>query len=98
MNLSRAALGKTELIRKEGCAGWALAKAAQIRHSNATTKTSSENCTSILRSVTRDLARALSPHSRGCWSSAHDPRPFIPVPLAACGKAFLECRLTGEAH
>ena len=24
---------------------------------------------------------------------------FIPVPLAACGKAYLECRLTGEeAH
>jgi len=61
-------------------------------------KTSSENCTSILRSVTRDLARALSPHSRGCWSNVHDPRPFIPVPLAACGKAHLECRLTGEAH
>jgi hypothetical protein len=48
-----------------------------------------ENCTSFLRSVTRDLARALSPHSRGCWSSVYDPRPFIPVPLfefslAAC--------------
>jgi len=23
---------------------------------------------------------------------------FIPVPLAACGKAHLKCRLTGEAH
>jgi len=32
--------------------------------SNAT-KTSSENCTSIFRSASRDLARALSPHSRG---------------------------------
>jgi len=61
-------------------------------------KTSSENCTSILRSVTRDLARELIPHSRGCWSSVHDPRPFIPVRIAACGKAHLECQLTGEAH
>ena len=32
------ALGQAELIRKEGCAGWALAWAAQIWHSNATTK------------------------------------------------------------
>ena len=30
------ALGKAEPIRKEGCAGWALAKAAQILHFNAT--------------------------------------------------------------
>ena len=44
------------------------------------------------------LARALSPRSRGCWSNVHDPRPFIPVPLAACGKAHLECRLTEEAR
>jgi len=26
------------------------------------------------------------------------PHPFIPLPLAACGKAHLECRMTGEAH
>ena len=50
-----------------------------------------------LRSATRDLARALSPHSRGCWSSAHDPRQLIFVPLAACGK-HPKCQLTGEAH
>ena len=66
-----------------------LAKAAQIWPSNAT-KTSSENCRSTFRSVTRNLARALSPHSRGCWSSVHSPRPFTPVPLAACGKVYLE--------
>jgi len=53
---------------------------------------------SIMRSVTRDLARALVLHSRGCWSNIHGLRPFIPVPLAACGKAHLECGLTGEAH
>jgi len=41
----------------------------------------------FLRIVTRDLARALSPHSRGCWSNVHDPCPFISVPLAACRKA-----------
>ena len=38
-------------------------------------------------------------HSRGCWRNAHNPRPlmpFIPFPLAAYGKAYLECRLTGE--
>ena len=73
--------------------GWTLARAAQIWHSNAT-KTSSENCTGILHSATRDLARALSPPSRGCWRSAHDPRLLFPVPLAACGKARLKCRLT----
>ena len=56
-------------------------------------KASSENFMRILRSVTRDLARALIPYSRGCWSDVHNPRPFIPVPLAACGKAHLECRL-----
>ena len=41
-----------------------------------------------------------APHSRGCWRSAHDPRLFIPVPVAARGKAHLKCRLTGhrEAH
>ena len=32
------ALGEAELIRKEGFAGWTLAKAAQILHPNATTK------------------------------------------------------------
>jgi len=48
-------------------------------------------------SVNRDLARALSPHSRGCGSNVHDPCPFILVPLAACGKAHLKCRLT-ERH
>ena len=57
----------------------------------------SENCTSIFRSATRGLLRALSPHSRGCWSSVHDHAKYIPVPLAACGKAHLECWLTGEA-
>ena len=31
-------------------------------------------------------------------ANVHDPRPFIPVPLAACGKANPECRLTGEAY
>jgi len=61
-------------------------------------KASSGNCTSILRSVTRDLARALSPHSRGCWSNVHAQRPFMPASLAVCGKARLECRLTKEAH
>ena len=61
-------------------------------------KKSSEDCTSILRSATHDLARALITHSRGCWSNVHDPRSFISVPLAACGKAHLECRWTGVAH
>ena len=65
---------------------------------NKQKKKSSENCTSIWLSVTRDLARALSPHSRGCWSNVHDSSLLIPVPLAACDKAHLECRLTGEAH
>ena len=54
---------------------------------------SSENCTSILYSVSGDLARALCPHSRGCWLF-HDSRSFIPVPLAACGKSHLEFQLT----
>jgi len=38
------ALGKAELNRKVGCAGWILARVPQICHFNAT---SSENCTSI---------------------------------------------------
>ena len=37
--------------------------------------------------VAVEAQRALGPHSRGCWSNVHDPRPFIPAPLAACGKA-----------
>ena len=31
-------------------------------------------------------------------SPPQEERPFIPVPFAACDKASLECRLTGEAH
>ena len=46
----------------------------------------------------RDLARALSPYNRGCWSNAHDPLTFISAPHAAFGKAHLKCWLTGEAH
>jgi len=50
----------------------------------------------ILHSTIRNPARALSPHSRACWSSVQDPRPIILVPLAACGKARLECQWTKE--
>ena len=49
----------------------------------------------------RTCAQPTPPRLRGCgcscWSYVHNPRPFIPVPLAACGKAHLECRLTGNA-
>ena len=38
-----------------------------------------------MRSVTAAVAAAFT-----------TPHPFVPVPLAACGKAHLECRLTGE--
>jgi len=54
----------------------------------------------LLHSATRDLARALSPHSRGLWllEQRSRPTPIISVPLAACGKAHFECRLAvGEA-
>jgi len=64
------ALGKAQLSRKVGCAGWTLAMAAHLAfqcpsqcNKNGGGKTSSDNCTSILRSVTHDLARALIPHT-----------------------------------
>ena len=64
------ALVKAKFIRKEGYAGWTLDGVAQILHFDATKASSEnpENFASTMRSVTRDLARALSfsPHSRGC--------------------------------
>jgi len=36
-------------------------------------------------------------HPAANGPNVHDPRPLNPVPLAACGKVNLECRLTGEA-
>ena len=49
------------------------------------------------RIVTRDLARALIPQPR-LLEQRSRPTPLIPVPLAACGKAHLKCRLTREEH
>ena len=35
-------------------------------------------------------------HPAANGPNVHDPRPLNPVPLAACGKVILECRLTGR--
>ena len=42
-----------------------------------------------LRCATRDLARALIPRSNECWSSVHDPHPFIPVRLLLAARRNL---------
>ena len=54
---------------------WALTRTAQIQHSNATKKSEFRELYGHFRSATRNLARALSPHRRSCWSNVHDPTP-----------------------
>ena len=63
--------------------GWALAKGGADLAFQCN-KNELRELREHFASATRDLARALSPHNRGCWSNVHDPRPFVPVSLAAC--------------
>jgi len=68
-----------EFIRKEGCAGWNLLSKGGADLTLQCNKKNSENCMFILYSATRDLARALSPHSRGCWSIVHKIHAHLPL-------------------